>query len=137
MRFYLVSHPQSLADDPRRKRSFDELAVSAGDGIGLNSVTSNHTAHVTLNVFDKQADVPAEVLEQQPRYWFESTSREIAVTDTEGIAALIARAPGLGRIACVVECSGREETNRARHHEHDDDVRDVERWRIAAWPEAR
>jgi hypothetical protein len=99
MRFYLVSHPQSLADDPRRKRSFDELAVSAGDGIGFNSVTSNHTAHVTLNVFDKQADVPAEVLEQQPRYWFESTSREIAVTDTEGIAALIARTgPGSDRL---------------------------------------
>lgn len=135
-RFYLVSHPQSLEDDPRLKWGPDEeLAVSAGDDIGLNSVTSEHTAHVTLVVFGSATDVPADVRSGESRYWFTSTTRRIALTDAEGGTALVVPAPASGRIACAVECRGRDETVAARHHDHRDDIHGLGRWRITVWPD--
>lgn len=135
-RFYLVSYPQPGDDDPCLKRGpKEELAVSAGDGIGLNSVTTEHMAHVELEVFTDAAAVPADLRNQQPRYWFTSSSAQIAVTDSDGAAALVAPAPAAGRIACVVTCSGREATYNARHYEHREQVRDIERWHITIWPD--
>ncbi|MDQ2585236.1 hypothetical protein CKY47_14845 [Saccharothrix yanglingensis] len=136
-RFYLVSHPQGLEDDPRPKWGPEEgSAVSAGDGIGLNSVTSEHTAHVTLVVFGSATDVPADVRSGEPRYWFTSTTRQIALTDAEGSTALVVPAPASGRIACAVECRGRDETSAARHHDHRDDIHGLERRRTTVWPDA-
>lgn len=135
-RFYLVSYPQKLEDDPRLKWGPEgELAVSASDGLGLNSITSEHHAHVTLDVFDSADDVPPQLRKREPRYWFTSSSGTIAIVDTEGQPALECPAPGVGRLACVVTCEGREATYNARHHEQRGDIRDVERWRIAIWPQ--
>jgi hypothetical protein len=70
-RFYLVSYPQQLEEDPRLKWGPEgELAVSARDGLGLNSVVSEHRAHVTLKVFDSAAGVPAELRDREPHFWF-------------------------------------------------------------------
>ena len=136
-RFYLVSHPQPGHDDPHLMWGPEEdLAVSAGDGIGLNSITSEHMAHVTLEVFSNAAEVPAELQGSQPRYWFTSSSAEIAVIDNEGTAALVVSAPAAGRITCVVTCSGREAAYNARHYEQRNNIRDVERWRITLWPDS-
>ncbi|HEX7306410.1 hypothetical protein [Lentzea sp.] len=134
-RFYLGNYPNRLEDSPVEKYDFEPLAVSAGDGIGLNSITSNHTAHVTLDVFDAAADVPEVVRERQPQHWFISSAREIALTDTEGGPALVLPALPAGRVVCAVSCTGRDEAYAARHHQHQDDVRDVERWHIAVWPD--
>ncbi|HUR06866.1 MAG TPA: hypothetical protein VM347_30280 [Nonomuraea sp.] len=43
-RIYLGNYPMPLEDSPFEKHDFGPLAVSAGDSIGLNSITSNHTA---------------------------------------------------------------------------------------------
>lgn len=135
-RFYLLSYPQKLEEDPRLKWGPEgELAVSARDGLGLNSITSEHRAHVTLEVFDSTADLPAQLRDQEPRYWFTSSSRTIAIVDTEGQPALEVPAPATGRFACVVECDGREAAYNARHHEHRQHIRDIEQWRIAIWPQ--
>jgi hypothetical protein len=135
-RIYLGNYPMSLEDSPFDKHDYEPLAVSAGDGIGLNSITSNHTAHVTLEVFDSATEVPAEVREQQPLYWFVSSAREIALTDVEGITALVLPAPPTGRVMCAVSSTGRDEAFAARHHQHQEDVRDIERWHISIWPDA-
>ncbi|MEU4806382.1 hypothetical protein [Actinosynnema sp. NPDC023587] len=134
-RFYLVSHPQPIKDDPRLVWGpQEELAVSAGDGIGLNSVTSEHTAHVTLVVADDETEVPDHLRDHRPRYAFTNSRPEIAVVDTEGRTALVTAAPATGPITCVVECTGRDETFNARHHEHRDPIVDIERWHITIWP---
>ncbi|SDN12034.1 hypothetical protein SAMN04488074_13525 [Lentzea albidocapillata subsp. violacea] len=135
-RFYLVSYPQQLEEDPRLKWGPDgDLAVSARDGLGLNSVTSEHHAHVRLELFDSAADVPQELLSRQPRYSFTSSSNTIALVDTENHPALEVPAPAAGTISCAVACEGREDTYNARHHEQRENIRDIERWRIALWPE--
>ncbi|MEV6717288.1 hypothetical protein AB0M48_35255 [Lentzea sp. NPDC051208] len=134
-RIYLGNSPMPLEDSPFEKHDFESLAVSAGDAIGLNSITSNHTAHVTLEVFDSPAEVPAEV-RKQPTYWFTSSAREFALIDTEGGPAVVLPALPAGRVVCSVSCTGRDEAYAARHHQHQDDVRDIERWHIWMWPEA-
>ncbi|HUR06867.1 MAG TPA: hypothetical protein VM347_30285 [Nonomuraea sp.] len=91
---------------------------------------------MTLDVFDSAAGVPAEIRERQPQYWFISSAREIALTDLEGGKALVLPALPAGRVVCVVNCTGRDEAYAARHHGHQDDVRDVERWHIWMWPDA-
>jgi len=109
--------------------------VSADDTIGLNSTTSNHTAHVTLDVFGSATEVPASVREQQPLYWFTSSAGEIALTNVESITALVLPAPA-GRVLCAISCTGRDEAFAARHHQHQEDVRDIERWHVSMWPVA-
>jgi hypothetical protein len=135
-RIMLGNHPMPLRDTPHEKHDFDSLAVSAGDGIGLNSITSNHTAHVTVEVFGSAAEVPAGVRDREPLHWFISSAREIALTDLEGAPALVLPAPPPGRVLCAVSCTGREETYDARHFEHREDIRDVERWHVTLWPDA-
>jgi hypothetical protein len=134
-RINLGNYPMPLADTPFDKHDFESLAVSAGDAIGLNSITSNHTAHVTLAVFDTAAAVPADVRAERPLYWFISSAREIALTDLEGMPRLVLPAPRAGRVLCAVTCTGRDEAYAARHVEHRDDVRDVERWHVVLWPD--
>jgi hypothetical protein len=135
-RFYLVSYPPQGEEDPRLKWGPEgDLAVSARDGIGFNSITSEHRAHVRLEVFDSAADVPPQLLNQQPRYSFTSSSNTIALLDTESYPALELAAPAAGTICCVVTCDGREDTYKARHHEQRENIRDIERWRISIWPE--
>jgi hypothetical protein len=135
-RIYLGNYPMPLEDSPYEKHDFESLAVSAGDAIGLNSITSNHTAHVTLDVFGSAAEVPASVREQQPLYWFTSSAHEIALTNVEGMTALVLPAPPAGRVLCAITCTGRNEAFAARHHQHQEDVRDIERWHISMWPDA-
>lgn len=106
-RFYLVSYPQQFEEDPRLKWGPEgDLAVSARDGLGLNSVTSEHHARVRLEVFDSVADVPPELFSQQPRYSFNSSSDTIALLDTENYPALEVPAPATGMISCAVACEG-------------------------------
>ncbi|MFS8099679.1 hypothetical protein LFM09_21375 [Lentzea alba] len=136
-RVFLGNYPMPLTDLPHDNHDFESTAVSAGDAIGLNSVTSNHTAHVTIEVFDSAAEVPAEVRAQRPLHWFISSAREIALTDMEGMPALVLPALPAGRVHCAVTCTGREETYAARHFEHREDVRNVERWHVAIWPDTR
>ncbi|MCX2951380.1 hypothetical protein [Lentzea sp. NEAU-D7] len=88
-----------------------------------------------LEVFDSASDVPPELLSQQPRHSFRSSSNKIALVDTEGYPALELPAPAAGTISCAVACEGREDAYKARHHEHRENIRDVERWRITIWPE--
>ncbi|MFI6095599.1 hypothetical protein ACIA8G_08610 [Lentzea sp. NPDC051213] len=135
-RINLGNHPMPLEDTPFDQHDYESLAVSAGDAIGLNSVTSNHTAHVTLEVFVSSAEVPADIREQEPHHWFISSARKIALTDLEGMPALVLPAPPPGRVLCAVTCSGRDEAFAARHFEHRDDVRGIERWHVTLWPEA-
>lgn len=134
-RIYLGNYPMRMEDSPFDNHDYESLAVSASDAIGLNSITSNHTAHVTLEVFDSAAEVPTEILEQQPQFWFTSSAREIALTNVEGMTSLVLPAPPAGRVMCAVSCTGREETFNALHHEHQENVQDVERWHITMWPE--
>lgn len=135
-RFYLVSYPQKLEDDPRLKWGpHGELAVSASDGLGLNSITSEHHAHVTLEVFNSAVDVPLELRDREPNYWFTSSSGTIAIVDSEGQPALELPAPAAGRFSCAVTCEGREDAYNARHHEQREHIRDIERWHIAIWPQ--
>jgi hypothetical protein len=135
-RIILGNYPMPLEDSPFDNHDFKSLAVSAGDAIGLNSITSNHTAHVTLEVFASAAEVPADVRERRPHYWFTSSAREIALTDLEGSPALVLPAPRPGRVLCAVACTGREETCNARLFEHRENIRDVERWHVTLWPDA-
>lgn len=135
-RLFVLNYPQTGDDDPRLNRDLESLAVSARDGIGLNSATSEHTAHVTLDVYDTPDEVPAPLRRHRPRSWFQCSEDEIAVADTEGLTTLIVPAPPRGRIECVVECTGRDEVLTARHHEHRQDIRDIERWHVTIWPAA-
>ncbi|WP_258949653.1 hypothetical protein [Lentzea californiensis] len=131
-----MSYPKQFEEDPRLKRGPEgELAVSARDGLGLNSVTSEHQAHVRLEVFDSAADVPPELFGRQPLYSFTSSSDTIALLDSENHPALQVPAPAAGTISCVVACEGRESTCNARHHDRRENIRDIERRRIAIWPE--
>lgn len=130
-RFCLGNYPMPLVDSPFEKHDFEALAVSAGDAIGLNSVTSNHTAHVTLEVFHSADEVSAEI-QEEPLYWFTSSAPRVALSDLEGGIALLLPAPRPGRVWCAVSCTGRDETYAARHHDHNDHVRDIERWHIWA-----